>query len=501
MTRIARTIALLATLLLPWLVACSEEPGGSGETGAGQPEEAASADNATETAENEPPDVVARVGDQKISFHELNTMINSSPIVGLSIPEPGSPERDVVRITLLDKMISANLLYLDALQQGLDQDPQYQQDMKGFRDGILANLYRSKYLIGDIDVTDQDVQDFYKNRIVDGTEFTDELKMGIKATIRKDRVKARSTVIRESLRKGHEAVINVTDLDPSDDQVRSDTDIMAELDGVPITWGEARPALQRAHTLQSVQARIDALEKIIDTRLMTMKAREVGLEQDPTFQTRYNEFRKTRLINHHRERLLTSWEPTEQEMRDFYEAHKEEIIVPEVRKVQMLVVKTEQEAAALKQKIEDNELTFHQAVAEYSIIPDAKKTLGQIGWVTEGTGFPELDEVTFLLEAGEIGGPVKAPDGWHLVRVLDQRDARYKNFGDHATQKEVRKRYLDDRLDQYVIGLREGPFQVEIDDEKLSKLSQQEVDWYQQMLNKAQKSPDEVMEEIKKLQK
>ena len=34
----------------------------------------------------------------------------------------------------------------------------------------------------------------------------------------------------------------------------------------------------------------------------------------------------------------------------------------------------------------------------------------------------------------------------------------------------------------------------------MSKLSQQEVDWYQEMLKKAQKSPEEVMEEIKRLQ-
>ena len=51
-------------------------------------------------------DVVASVGDQPITFSELNTMLNSSAIVGLSIPELGSPQRDQVRLTLLDKVIS-----------------------------------------------------------------------------------------------------------------------------------------------------------------------------------------------------------------------------------------------------------------------------------------------------------------------------------------------------------------------------------------------------------
>jgi parvulin-like peptidyl-prolyl isomerase len=167
----------------------------------------------------------------------------------------------------------------------------------------------------------------------------------------------------------------------------------------------------------------------------------------------------------------------------------------------MLLVETKEEAEALKQQIEANEITFHQAVADHSIVPDAKQTRGQIGWVTEGSGFPELDEVTFLLEAGEIGGPVESPAGWHLVRVLDQRDAQHKNIAVEPTQKKTRRLYLDEKLDQYVISLRKESFPVEIDDTMFSKLSQQEIDWYQEMLQKAQKSPEEVLEQIKRLQK
>jgi len=492
MTRTIRTQALLATLILslPWLGACSDKPASTG------------ADAATEATEDDKSDVVARVGDQTIYFHELNTMINSSAIIGLSMPELGSPERDVVRLTLLDKMISGNLLYLDALQKGVDQDPEYQRSMAAFTDGILARLYRSRFMRGDIEVTEQDVQDFYDNNIVQGTEFTEELKAGIEATIRKQRYKEKGVVMRKQLREGHKTAINVTDLNPADDQVRNDTEVVAEVDGEELTWGMMRSALQTSRTRNSVQARIDALERYIDNRLMTRKAKELGLEQDPVFLARFREFSKTRLINLHRDRLLASMEPTDEEIRAYYDENKEAIIVPEVRKVQMLVVETEDEAAALKKRIAGGDLTFHRAVADYSIVPDAKKTLGQIGWVSENTGFPELDEVTFLLEAGEISDPVESPAGWHVVRIVDQRDAHYKNPGDHQTKRHVRKLLLDHKLDQYVVGLREqGSFAISIDDENFTRLAQQEVDWYEEMKDKAMKSPEEVLEEIKKLKK
>jgi peptidyl-prolyl cis-trans isomerase C len=506
MARSIRSFALLATfsLLMPGLGACADESSAATDTAVtDQMEKAAAAGTVTEVkpAAGEPLDVIARVGDQVITFNEINTMINSAAIVGLSMPELGSPERDTVRITLLDRLISANLLYLDALRQGIDQDPDYQRDIQRFSDAILANLYRSKVLVGKINVTEQEVEDFYNKNIIEGTEFTDELKMGIEATIRKKRVNERTANMRERLRKGHKVEIIVTELDPEDDQLRSEDDVVATLDGERITWGEVSASMRRAHTMKSVQQRIAALEKLVDDRIMTRKAREAGLEQDPVYLTRYGEFSKTHLINIHRGRLLESWEPTEEQIRDYYDANKDRIIVKEVRKVQMLVVETRAEGEALKKQIEANEITFHKAVADHSIIPDAKKTLGQLGWVTKGSGFPELDMVTFQLEPGEIGGPVEAPDGWHLVRVLDQRDAQYNNIADERTRKQVRKMILDDKLNQYVIDLRKKSFTVEINEDMIQKLSQQEIDWYQEMLEKTQKSPEEVIEQIKRLQK
>lgn len=488
-------VAIMAALFLtlPWLGACSSEQSGTAETieTTVQPER----------EQGEPLDTIARVGDQVITFSEINTMLNSSAIVGLSMPELGSPERDTVRITLLDKMISANLIYLDALQKGIDQDPDYQQAVESFRDAILANLYRSKHLVGEIEVTEQDIDEYYKNNIVEGTELTDELKAGIEATIRKSRVKDRTSTMRERLREGHKSVIKVSDLDPGDDQVRSEDDVLAELDGVPITWGEVRPSLQRTHTLRSTMARIEALENIIDARIMAQKAKQVGLEQDRVFQARIGEYSKTRLINLHRGQLIESWDPSTEEIIAYYEANKDRIVVKEMRKIQMLLVETEEQADQIKKQIESNETTFHKAVADYSTVPDAKKALGQMGWVSEGSGFPELDKETFMLEAGEIGGPVHSPAGWHLVRVLDQRDAVYTDINDEQTQNKTRNLYITEKLNQYVINLRIDAFPVEIEDEVISKLAQQEVDWYQEMLKKAQQSPDEVLEQIQKLQK
>jgi hypothetical protein len=77
----------------------------------------------------------------------------------------------------------------------------------------------------------------------------------------------------------------------------------------------------------------------------------------------------------------------------------------------------------------------------------------------------------------------------------------HTDINNEQTYKNTRRLYLDEKLDQYVINLRKENFPVEIEEEMFSKLSQQEIDWYQEMLVKSQKSPEEVIEEIKRLQK
>ena len=137
-----QTILTLSILILPGFGVCAE---------ASTPAAVPAAEVVAATELN---DVIARVGDQEITFGELNTLLNSSAIVGLSVPALGTPERNRVRITLLDKAVSAKLLYLDALRHGMAKDPAYVGELQRFSDGVLGALYRQKYLVGEIDVTD-----------------------------------------------------------------------------------------------------------------------------------------------------------------------------------------------------------------------------------------------------------------------------------------------------------------------------------------------------------
>jgi parvulin-like peptidyl-prolyl isomerase len=176
-------------------------------------------------------------------------------------------------------------------------------------------------------------------------------------------------------------------------------------------------------------------------------------------------------------------------------------VVPEARKVQMVVVKTKEEADDLKGKIEAHKMTMYQAAQDHSIAAKAKQDLGEVGWINKGEVVPALDEVIFSLGPGDIGGPVETPAGWHLVTVAEVKEAKFTDFADEATRKLTRRKYLHEKLDAYTAELRLHQFPVEVYQERLVQLEQQEADMVKSLAQKAQQPGSVTQKRIEELRK
>ncbi len=453
-------------------------------------------------------DVIARVGDQDITFSQINTMLNSSAVVGVSVPALGTPQRDTARIVVLDKVVSANLLYLDALAKGLDRDPVYQRAMRAFTDGMLGSQYQQKIIAGKITVSEEEVKAFFDKNVVPGTEMTDDLHTQIEASLRKRKLHERLAAQREELHKGHEVLVFADKLDPGEDG-QADSTVVVAVDGEAITWGEVKGLLMAAGKgatyldplAMESDAQLEALQTEIDKRIIAGKAREAGLEKDTIYQSRLNEYQKTRLVNLHRANLAREMEPSEEQLAAYYEAKRMSIIQVEMRKLQEALLTTREQAEMLKARVEAGELTMFQVAADHSIAPGAKQNLGEVGWVAEGRALPALNEVIFALEPGEIGGPVESAEGWHLLKVLDVTDEKFGSLKDNETRKLTRRRYIHDQLNQYVMDLRKDAFKVAVFEENLVRLSQQEADMIARLSEKAAQPGSKTEQRIEELNK
>lgn len=304
------------------------------------------------------------------------------------------------------------------------------------------------------------------------------------------------------LREGVEVVINEENLKPGGDDEREDAAVVVTIDDEVVRWdavkelllAESKRSARAEFHLDEDEERSRALNGYIDARILAKKGRAAGMEQDPVYQRRVKEYAKNLLTNMHRNTLYREMEPSDAELWDYFEENRDSITMREARKVQMVVLKTQEEAEAVKTRIEAGEITIYEAARDHSIDPNARQTLGEMGWVTQGTGFPELDKLTFSLAPEELGGPVESPAGWHLVTVIDLRDALFEDIVDEATRKTARRRYLQEQMNDYVVHLRKNEFPVVVYADNLDRLFKAEAEWIAALEEKAAQSPEETQQ-------
>ena len=430
----------------------------------------------------EPADVIARVGTQIITFSEIDSMLDRSVLLGLSPPEPGTPARERMMSELMHKAISANLIYLDAKQRGIDRLRSYVEDVTRFEDSLIASMYKSRILIGDVHASESEIVHFYNTNADKETELTDDFKLAIGSMIRQHKVDELEATLRQRLRRNVDVVINHRVLSSSYDNRRSDADIVATYNNHRVSWSQVKTSMldtgpghsQSIRYIDDDQQRRERLEEFLDEAIMTLKGRAAGLGRDPEFIRRATEYRKVRLINEHRNGLMHSWNPSAYELQNYYFDNRDEIMIPPARKVQMVVVSSKEEAENIKAEIDNNEIAFSEAAQKYSIDPDSERTKGDIGWVSRGSGYQQLEDHTFSLERGVIGEPIESPAGWHLVKVLDVRPARHDNLDHPQTRQRTFKAYMQERFDRYVEYLRQQKFPVVVYANELQQQLQKE---------------------------
>lgn len=67
---------------------------------------------------------------------------------------------------------------------------------------------------------------------------------------------------------------------------------------------------------------------------------------------------------------------------------------------------------------------FAKLAKEYSTEPAAKESGGDLGWFGAGKMVPEFEKAAFALKKGEISEPVKSSFGYHVIELVDTREAK-----------------------------------------------------------------------------
>jgi peptidyl-prolyl cis-trans isomerase C len=174
----------------------------------------------------------------------------------------------------------------------------------------------------------------------------------------------------------------------------------AIIGGQPITKLEFDAELEKVPPqyrgqFESEEGRKQFLERLIQKKLLYDEAIRTGVENDPTVYQQLVDNRYDILIRslYNREVVQKS-QPTEQEVKKYYEAHKDSFKVKEQVKARNIVVNTKAEADKMLKLAQNKKTIFDSLAMKYSVSGNSH-TGGDMGQLTRGEN-PDLDPVLFV---------------------------------------------------------------------------------------------------------
>ncbi len=150
------------------------------------------------------------------------------------------------------------------------------------------------------------------------------------------------------------------------------------------------------------------------------------LDMDDEFQNELSLVKDNMLKNYAMHKIFESVNPTEADLKSYYEDNKEVIRPQKTYTASHILVDDEDKANEVYEEIK-NGLDFKEAAKKYSKDPSAASG-GSLGTFPKGVMVKEFQDGLDSLKVGEISKPVKSQFGYHLIYLEDVNNEEVKAF-------------------------------------------------------------------------
>lgn len=263
----------------------------------------------------------------------------------------------------------------------------------------------------------------------------------------------------------------------------SDSDIgevIATVDSIPIGSKEFQQAAARRvpenGTSLSEAERKEVLDQLIAEKLLYKEALAKGLDKDPKVQ----KVMVNALLRDEVYTKVRNSDFTNEELQAYYDAHKDEFVVPEKVQIKRILIKVTEErpdakaqaeAEQIRARLVKNPESFKEEAVKHSEDPYRRRG-GDVGFVSRD-GKPGLDpevvKMAFQMKVGEISPVFKSTDGYNIIMVPNRRDRIERTFQQmkSAVLRKVKNEKVKELYEQYVDQLKKGA-DVRINEDKLA---------------------------------
>jgi peptidyl-prolyl cis-trans isomerase C len=216
---------------------------------------------------------------------------------------------------------------------------------------------------------------------------------------------------------------------------------VAIVDGTPISrdaYDDYLKGLLRGKPAADVTAeeKNQVLDQMINMQLIATQAEKDGLEKDPDVATRIVLLRTQIMADAAAQKYVKTNEPSDEELHAAYDAatdkteyHASHILVATKEKALQLIKKLKGGA-----KFED--------VAKAESTDNSKANGGDLGWFTTARMVKPFGDAVKNLKKGEMTTePVQTQYGWHIIMLVDTRDAPFDQLKPQLSNTIMQKKF------------------------------------------------------------
>lgn len=356
--------------------------------------------------------VLVTVGQQAVTAGDLHKAVSSSPFF-TQFNSLDPDDQAVLRGDLLKRLVASRLLLQEAIAQGLDRTPAFRKEIEEYRKGLLYKHYMQKLRDGIALPTE--LEDLFKGELRDDPDARAAAKASYVAREYRRQAQQRVSELRQKYHVQTWEERIVPGISPETVLLKGDG-------GLEVRYGDLVDP-QRHSAEPDPLAVESALHKRGELELIVKAAEESGMDVSAEL----NAFREERLPALLLEAKAKEWVPDEEVIADLYQRH------PEYRKTAdrwlagQIVLKTRAEAEAVLARIRAGE-SLYRLAGELSIDPYGRSRDGDMGWLTQGQGLPQIEKALAKLDAGQVSDVIETPMGFHIVTLRERKPGNELSF-------------------------------------------------------------------------
>ncbi len=206
------------------------------------------------------------------------------------------------------------------------------------------------------------------------------------------------------------------------------------------------------------------MNKLIDEELLIREAQKKNLHDKEEYQKKVETYKKELLVDLYLQQYLKE-NNTEENQRKYYEKNIEKYKGSDTVRTSIIKVEKEGEAKDILKKAREGE-DFAELARKYSKDDTAVKG-GDYGYRSKKFLKKDFADVAFSMKVGDISEPVKAADGYFIIKLTDHKEGGTSKFEDVKKQisGELTHKLLKARIEE----LRKA-VKINIDTAKLKNL-------------------------------